>query len=146
MSKNVERYLSHGGLKLNEISIEDGVTKIKANQIVPKNAICTKCGGVHVRFNTANKVREYKESPLIMDGPTILQVVRIEGTCKDCGKRFTIPSPLIQNSRMTTFQKNWIKFLVKNPYGMNNIEIADEAYVDEKTIRRIRKEFEEKKQ
>lgn len=141
MNKNIERYLTQGGLILKSIDVESGVTKIKAQQITPEVAVCPKCKKNHVRFNVANKSREYQESPLLMSGPTILQVFRIEGTCKDCKKRFTIPSTIIQNSRMTICQRNWIKFLLENPHGMTNTEIAEEAFVDEKTVRRIKKEI-----
>jgi DNA-binding MurR/RpiR family transcriptional regulator len=70
---------------------------------------------------------------------TYLSIKRVEAKC-ECGKSFTVQSNLVkENSRMTKNLVQYIKFLLENPYNMTNEEMAAEAGVSEKTIRRARK-------
>jgi hypothetical protein len=137
MFDKIESYLLSGGLKLKKIVDEGGVTKIKTKQTVQRGTVCPKCKGSHITYKSTNKVFEYLESPLIADGPTVLQVVRKEGTCQHCKTKFIVPSPIIQDSLMTKSLKSWIEFLLDSPDKMSNAEIAEEACVDEKIIKKI---------
>jgi len=111
---------------------------IVAKQNKPTEAVCPHCGKTtsHMRYT---RPRVYKDSPLMFSKDTYLSIKRVEAKC-ECGKSFTVQSSLVkENSRMTNNLVQFIMFLLKNPYNMTNEEMAAEAGVSEKTIRRAKK-------
>lgn len=111
---------------------------IVAKQDKPTSAVCPYCGKTTSRMRYT-RPRIYKDSPLMFSKDTYLSIKRVEAKC-ECGKSFTVQSNLVkENSRMTKNLVQYIKFLLENPYNMTNEEMAAEAGVSEKTIRRARK-------
>lgn len=111
---------------------------VHATQNKPNKAICPHCGAEVSRMRYT-RPRTYKDSPIPFCQDTKISLKRVEGKCT-CGKSFTVPCSLIhEGSRMTSYLKSYIDFLLTNPYNMTNGEMADEAGVSEKTIRRAKR-------
>ena len=126
------------GVKVNKVEeTRDGVL-IHAMQNKPDKAICPHCGAETARMRYTRS-RTYKDNPLMFCQDTKIALKRVEAKCS-CGKSFTVPCELIhEGSRMTSYLKSYIEFLLTNPYNLSNQEIADEAGVSEKTIRRAKR-------
>ena len=122
------------------VDVEKNVDSVYiiAKQNKPEKVICPYCGAEVTRMRYT-KARTYKDSPIMYYMDTYLALPRVEAKCQ-CGKSFTVPSALVhEGSRMTSTLKSYIDFLLTNPYGLSNQEMADEAGVSEKTIRRAKK-------
>ena len=127
---------------LDVIETEEKVTIITV-QRKPEESMCPSCGKMVPQRNMRydSKARQYQDCPIQYDRETVVSALRVEARCPHCGKRHTVPSALIRpNSRMTTYEAAWINFLLQNPYGMTNEEMAAEADVSGKTIRRFKKQ------
>ena len=135
--------MARNNFKMNGVEVMDVIhtmndVTIVAKQNKPEEVVCPHCGKSTSRMRYT-RPRVYKDSPLLFSKDTYLSIKRVEAKC-ECGKSFTVQSNLVkENSRMTTNLVQFIKFLLENPYNMTNEEMAAEAGVSEKTIRRARK-------
>ena len=126
------------GVQVNKVEENRDGILVHATQNKPNKAICPHCGSEVTRMRYTRS-RTYKDSPLAFCQDTKIALKRVEAKCS-CGKSFTVPCELIhKGSRMTSYLKSYIDFLLTNPYNLTNGEMADEAGVSEKTIRRAKR-------
>lgn len=135
--------MARNNFKMNGAEVVDIIHTIEdvtivAKQNKPNEVVCPYCGNTTSRMRYT-RPRIYKDSPLLFSKDTYLSLKRVEAKC-ECGKSFTVASNLVkENSRMTQNLVSFISFLLTNPYNMTNEEMAIEAGVSEKTIRRAKK-------
>ena len=126
------------GVKVSKVEETREGILVHAMQDKPEKTICPHCGAEVSRMRYT-RYRTYKDSPLAFCQDTKIALKRVEAKCT-CGKSFTVPCELIhEGSRMTSYLKSYIDFLLTNPYNLTNEEIAEEAGVSEKTIRRAKR-------
>lgn len=112
----------------------------KKDQQMPTTPMKCPCCGVDMKLTYQRQPQKYADFSMHDEEKQVLELRRLRARCPKCGKRQMVPAEEVyKNTRMTAYLADWIKFLLKNPYGLTNQEIADEAMVSEKTIRRMRK-------
>lgn len=129
-------------LEVINVTEDDNRLEIELKELPKEVKCCPKCSSIAIKNIGLSRLRRFKD--ITEDHKlAVLRVSKVNYKCCDCGSIFNQENNLFYNKNLTTRMKSVVMYYVQNT-NLNNCEIGRQLGFDEKSIRRFRKELQQR--